>query len=184
VSRPRAAAGDYLAVRRALGYRLAGAGALLEQFVDFADVAGADTLTTQLALRWATLPGRSASWHASRLCVVRGFARWWQAFDPATEVPPAGLLPAGRRRATPYLYSAADSSPAKIDNTIRTLSAAGTAGGRGMIRLLHIEVNYRPLPGILARNTEDTHVQAPDSPLLTWMSAITGAASHAAACCG
>ena len=42
-----------------------------------------------------------------RLTVVRGFARWLQASDPATEVPPLGWLPP-RRRTTPYLYSADD----------------------------------------------------------------------------
>jgi integrase/recombinase XerD len=108
VSGLRAAVVDYLAVRRALGYQLAGAGQLLEQFVDFAEAVGAKAITTQLAAQWAVLPGRSASWHAQRLGVVRGFARWWQAFDPATEVPPPGLLPAGTHRATPYLYSEAD----------------------------------------------------------------------------
>jgi integrase/recombinase XerD len=40
--------------------------------------------------------------------VVRGFARHLQAFDPATEVPPARLLPWPKCRAVPYLYSDAD----------------------------------------------------------------------------
>ncbi|MBN4059667.1 tyrosine-type recombinase/integrase, partial [Acidimicrobium ferrooxidans] len=40
--------------------------------------------------------------------VVRGFARYLSAFDPATEVPPTGLLPPGTRRITPYLFSEAD----------------------------------------------------------------------------
>ena len=104
----RDAVADYLAVRRALGYQLAGAGQLLEQFVDFAETAGAETISTQLAVRWATLPGRSTTWHAQRLSVVRSFARWRQAFDPATEIPPPDLLPAGTKLATPYLYSDAD----------------------------------------------------------------------------
>jgi integrase/recombinase XerD len=65
-------------------------------------------ITTQLAAQWAVLPGRSASWHAQRLGVVRCFARWLRAFDPATEVPPPDLLPARTRRATPYLYSETD----------------------------------------------------------------------------
>jgi integrase/recombinase XerD len=108
VSGLRAAVADYLAVRRALGYQLAGAGQLLEQFVDFAELTGTETITTQLAVRWAVLPARSTTWHAQRLSVVRGFARWRQAFDPGTEVPPPDLLPSGRGRATPYLYSEAD----------------------------------------------------------------------------
>jgi hypothetical protein len=37
--------------------------------------------------------------------MVRGFARWMAAFDPATEVSPADLLPVSSRRADPYPYS-------------------------------------------------------------------------------
>ncbi len=101
--------GDYLTVRRALGFKLVGAGQLLEQFACYAEVAGAETITTPLALQWATLPpGRSVTWYAQRLGVVRCYARWLQAIDPATEVPPPDLLPIRARRVTPYLYSDAD----------------------------------------------------------------------------
>ena len=37
--------------------------------------------------------------------VVRIFARYLQALDPATEVPPTDVLPHAYRRTTPYLYS-------------------------------------------------------------------------------
>src|SRR5215831_493832 len=78
-------------------FRLAGTGQLLEQFVAFA--AGADTVTIELALQWATLPaGRSRAWQAQRLGAVRGFARWLQATDPQAQVPPAGLLTGRTRR--------------------------------------------------------------------------------------
>ena len=103
------AVASYLATRRALGFKLEGAGQLLEQFAAFAEVAGADTVTTELALAWATLPaGRSRAWHAGRLSAVRGFARWLHAIDPRAQIPPAGLLPGGTLRAVPYLYSEAD----------------------------------------------------------------------------
>jgi integrase len=36
---------------------------------------------------------------------VRGFARYWSATDPLTEVPPLGLLPYRPARAQPYFYS-------------------------------------------------------------------------------
>ena len=103
------AAAGYLATRRALGFRLEGTGQLLEQFAAFAEAAGQDTVTTELALRWATLPAfTSRAWHAQRLDAVRGFARWLHATDPRTQVPPAGLLPGRTRRAVPYLYSETD----------------------------------------------------------------------------
>ncbi len=83
----RAAAGDYLALRRALGFKLYDAGLLLEQFIDFLQANHADTITTALAVQWATEPrGVLPAWHARRLAVVRGFARWRHATDPATEV--------------------------------------------------------------------------------------------------
>ena len=72
---------------------------------------GAVTVTTGLALAWATLPEDTLpSWHAARLRVVRGFARHLQALDPATEVPPVGLLACRNRRAVPYLYCEAEVS--------------------------------------------------------------------------
>lgn len=99
----------YLATRRTLGFRLEGAGRHLEQFTAFAEAAGADTVTTELALQWATLPAsKSRAYHADRLSAIRGFARWLHATDPRAQIPPAGLLPGGTRRAVPYLYSEAD----------------------------------------------------------------------------
>ena len=107
----RQAIGDYLAVRRALGYKLEDYGWLLADFASFMEAAGAGTITTSLALAWATLPQDALpSWHAARLRVVRGFARHLQALDPATEVPAAGLLACRNRRAVPYLYSQAEVS--------------------------------------------------------------------------
>lgn len=102
----RQAIDDYLAVRRALGYKLEDHGWLLADFASFMETAGAGTVTTSLALAWAILPEDALpSWHAARLRVVRGFARHLQALDPATEVPPAGLLACRNRRSVPYLYS-------------------------------------------------------------------------------
>ena len=85
----RPAIDDYLAVRRAPGYKLEDPGWLLDDFASFPEAAGAVTVTTGLALAWATLPEDTLpSWHAARLRVVRGFARHLQALDPATEAPP------------------------------------------------------------------------------------------------
>jgi integrase/recombinase XerD len=101
----RTALVDYLAVRRALGFKLARDGLLLEQFVAYCEQRGADLVTTELALAWVSTPeNASPGWLAMRLSVVRGFASWLQAGDPATEVPPLGWLPP-RHRSNPYLYS-------------------------------------------------------------------------------
>jgi integrase len=102
-------AADYLELRRALGFKLAKEGRLLPDFAAFAEAAGAGTVTVDLAVRWAVRPeGTSPVWAAQRLSMVRGFARYLQTVDPAAQVPPADLLPARTRRATPYIYSGAE----------------------------------------------------------------------------
>ncbi|HTP17906.1 MAG TPA: tyrosine-type recombinase/integrase, partial [Streptosporangiaceae bacterium] len=101
---------DYLALRRSVGYKLESVGRMLSSFVAFAERAGAGTITTELALSWATQPQQASPiWLAHRLSAVRGFARYLHALDPATEIPPADLLTApGYQPALPYLYSDAD----------------------------------------------------------------------------
>jgi len=108
VSRLRDAVEDYLAIRRALGFKLTAHGWLLADFAGFVEQAGVSTVTTALALAWATSSSGTPSWCAARLSMVRGFAGYLRTLDPATEVPAAGLLSYQRRRATPYLYSDAD----------------------------------------------------------------------------
>jgi hypothetical protein len=51
--------GEYLAVRRALGYKLERAGKLLAQFPALLDEQDRRTVTTELALEWAMLPPAS-----------------------------------------------------------------------------------------------------------------------------
>jgi integrase len=100
---------DYLSVRRALGYKLAENGRLLPDFVAYLEAAGASTVSTELAVAWATQPTCSTPvWWSRRLAMVRGFARHLKALDPDTEIPPHGLLPHRCRRVAPYLYSDAD----------------------------------------------------------------------------
>src|SRR4029077_17946092 len=94
---------DYLALRRALGFKLGKEGRLLPDFAAFAEAAGAATVTIDLALAWAAGPESASPVRAAqRLSMVRGLARYLQAVNPATQGPPAGLLPARTRRATPY----------------------------------------------------------------------------------
>jgi integrase len=117
-----AAAGRYLATRRAVGFKLTHVEPLLFDFVRFMQSRRETRVTCDLALQWATLPaGAAPGWWKSRLCVVRCFTRYLSAIDPATEVPPTDLLPrlaAGSNRAQPYLYS---------DTQIDALMAAARA---------------------------------------------------------
>ncbi len=60
MSKLQAALQEYLAVHRALGYKLRLPGRLLQRFVDFADRQGAAHITSELALAWATQPAVSS----------------------------------------------------------------------------------------------------------------------------
>ena len=110
MTRPlREALADYLALRRALGYRLDRPEKLLNQFLAYLEAGHQDVVTVQNALEWAQLPTDGASnWWGYRLSTVRGFATYLHVLDPAHEVPAADLLPQRPQRATPYLYSEAE----------------------------------------------------------------------------
>jgi integrase len=102
----RSALERYLSMRQGLGHKYHHQ-ARLSDFVSFMEKRKATTITTKLAVAWATLPpDRHASW-ALRFTDVPGFARHVANIDPATEVPPAGILP-GPKRAKPYVYSDAE----------------------------------------------------------------------------
>ena len=133
----RPALNDYLAVRRALGYKLLRTEKLLHQFIDYLDAAGAPHITIDLSMAWATLPAQGdVSWWAGRLTVARGFATYLRMLDPETEVPPTGLLPARSHRAVPYLYG--DKDVAALMSAAHILSSA--------LRVL----TYQTLIGLLA----------------------------------
>lgn len=106
MSELRQALGEYLAIRRSLGFELRLAASLLYRFVSFMEAEHAPYITTELALRWAKQPADAlpSTW-AWRLAMVRRFALWYSATDPRTQVPPDGLLPHRYRRKPPYIYA-------------------------------------------------------------------------------
>ena len=97
---------SYLALRRAFGTELREPAQALGHFLDFLTAEGAEFVTTDLALRWATAPAQAqpATW-ARRLTAVRGFARWVSVEDPRSQVPPARLLRAGSHCREPFIFS-------------------------------------------------------------------------------
>ncbi len=105
----REALAGYLDLRHSLGFTLERDARLLEQFITYLHERGSATVTVTDALAWVSLPpGASPGWLRFRMQAVRGFAAYLRTLDPATEVPPASLLPGGPRRVVPYLYSPAD----------------------------------------------------------------------------
>ncbi len=103
----RDAVGEYLKLRRSLGFKLHETGKLLLAFVQFMEEQRSSYITAPLALAWARQSPtvQPAEW-ARRLSVVRTFARHRSATDLRTQIPPPGLLPFQPKRARPYLYSA------------------------------------------------------------------------------
>ena len=79
---------------------------VLRKFAAFAVEQGAVHVTTELFLHWKERCGSAnrQSW-AGWLTHVRVFARWLQTLEPATEVPPYGLIPASRNRPRPCIYT-------------------------------------------------------------------------------
>lgn len=97
---------DYLALRRAMGFKLRRDEKLLVQFIDHCHNVGAEVVTIEVALQWASLPeSPSPSWAAHRLGVVRGFARHLALLDDRHQVIPASLLTQRSHRAVPYPYT-------------------------------------------------------------------------------
>ncbi len=58
----RPAVGDYLAMRRALGFKLTREETLLPRFADFIQDRGEQHVSVDAALAWATLPAGSVAW--------------------------------------------------------------------------------------------------------------------------
>ena len=98
---------QYLTHRRSLGYRINSDGYQLRSFARYADLhAPGEALSIELALRWATEPkGTQRVYYAKRLDALRTFARYLVAFEPRTEIPPAGLLGPSFKRVPPYIYT-------------------------------------------------------------------------------
>jgi len=100
---------DYLRLRRALGFKLKEDERTLGQLVGYLEAASAETVISELAIRWARLPvGVHPNQWAKRLRIARGFAAYLQTVDPTAEVPPPDVFPVRRQRATPYLFSQDD----------------------------------------------------------------------------
>jgi integrase len=120
-----------------MGYHLASQGQMLAQFVAYLEAVGAEHLTIRQAMDWAKQPSSAArAWWAVRLSTVRGFARYLSALDPATEIPPAGLIPAPSHRVVPYIYTE--------DDIAKLLAAAGR------LPTAHRADTYQALIGLVA----------------------------------
>jgi integrase/recombinase XerD len=134
---------DYLALRRRLGHKLADAERVLDRFVVYLDFVDAETVTLETALDFICDPDLDpASTNPSRrLQAVRGFTRYLAGIDPATEVPPVGIVSYRAPRRTPYLFS---------DDEIGVLMATAAGSARTVQRavMLHTLIGLLAVTGM------------------------------------
>lgn len=158
---------DYLALRRSLGYQLAGVDGLLGDFVSYLEANGEGHVRAEAALAWASgRTGASAAVVADRLSVVRRFARYLRSFDERTEVPPKHLVAAPYPRRVPYLYSNAEVRAlmraalglepahfaASVETLIGLMAATGLRPGEGRtLQLADLDLDVGEL---LVRDTK------------------------------
>jgi len=117
---------SYLALRRALGFKLKEAGYQLQSFAQFASERGEQFVRTATAIEWAGF-GASPPQRARRLGVIIRFARYLHAEDERHEIPPDGVYGSQTRpRHTPFILS-----PEQIQ---RLLVAASSLRPRGSLR--------------------------------------------------
>lgn len=133
------AVADYLALRRRLGHKLADAERVLRRFVAHLDCVGADAVSLEVALGFILDPDLdpASSNPSRRLQAVRGFTRYLAGIDPATEIPPAGIVSYRPRRRQPYLFT---------DHEISLLMATAAGSARTRQRA----VTLQTLIGLLA----------------------------------
>ena len=122
----RARVHAYIAERRAGGFALSIEEQQLLRFARFVETSGyRGPLTVQLAGRWALASkGHRRLTAARRIEVLRGFARYCQTFDSATEIPPLALFGPGHRRLTPHVFTERE-----LCLLVRAAASLGPLGG-------------------------------------------------------
>lgn len=136
-----AAVQQYLDERRRLGFELISQATELMRFARYAEARNhRGALTQELIVGWARehVKRTSAVTAARRLEIVRPFAAYHRQFEPATEIPPPGMLGRGHRRLVPHIYT--DQEVAQL------LQAAGRLTPRDGLR----PRTYRTLFGLIA----------------------------------
>lgn len=100
----------YVVMRRGLGFQLNDLERQVGLFCAWLEAHGqTQTFTIDDAVTWARLnPDAHPSWWATRLSLVRRFAGYLNANGVDVPVIPAGLLPARKPRAVPFIFSQAD----------------------------------------------------------------------------
>ncbi len=95
---------DYLAVRRAAGFKLKTTEQYLRYFVRFARARGDTHVRGTSAIEWAAQAGTEVERYRRYQCVLQ-FARFIHAEDPCHELPPEHVFCGYLPRPTPYIFT-------------------------------------------------------------------------------
>lgn len=133
---------NYLAYRRHAGFSLDREGGQLSNFARFADESGhCGPLTLELSLSWAMLPTTTQSSSqltaARRIEVLRGFARYYQQFEPESIVPPMRLFGHAHRRKVPHIFTDTEIGELlKATEQLQPIGGLRAASSRAVFSLL------------------------------------------------
>lgn len=156
---------EYLAVRRAVGFRLQTTEYLLRSFAQFAVGRGEDHVCQRTAIDWAAL-APSPEQRDRRLKVVRIFARHARAENAAHEIPPDHVFAYRRTRRRPYIFTCGDvrclmeeaarlAPPGSLrPHTYRTMFGLMTAAGLRISEVLALLMDDVTLDGLVVRKTK------------------------------
>lgn len=154
----------YLTLRRCVGFQLTEHARVLPDFVGYAWSRGDTTVRAQSAVAWA-LSASTDGQAARRLSMVRGFARYLVAFDPATEIPARALTPNPPGRSTPHIYT--DEEVARLIRCATVLRPAGFGATVATMIGLLAATGLRPAE---ARRLDRSHVDLANAQLSVWHS--------------
>lgn len=131
------AAKDYVALRRATGFRFRDPEHLLHSFATFAEKRNEQLIRSETAVEWAA---QAPSQHRryTRLRLLTRFALFLRAEDPRHEIPPQDVFCRRAVRPIPYLFSEHD-----IEGIV---SCAAQLGPPGSLRPL----TYSTMFGLMA----------------------------------
>ena len=113
---------QYISLRRAYGLKFKDQAVTLRQFAAFCAKNKHRVVTVATVLEWIqTCPILTSQSTSRRIQLIRGFASFWKAYDPKTEIPPRDLCRVSGRRSKPYIFSQAEIT--KIMKACRGLGA-------------------------------------------------------------
>jgi integrase len=119
--------GQYVALRRATGFKFRDSEMLLRSFVAFAIARGDRRIRSTTVVKWAAKTKTQAQRY-TRLRAVSRFAAYLRAEDPRHEMPPQDVFVAKAARPTPRIFS--ETEVARLVACAAELGAPGSFQGQ------------------------------------------------------